>query len=327
MTVSRAIRNHPRVAEDTRRRVLDAARRMGYSPDPNLCRIMERVRRHQHRRAEAVIAVLRDNHKGDDLLDPAYHYAPLEDISERAELYGYRAEEFRLDRSKMSATRLRQILDARGIEGVIVSPQSSHSIGQDVDYTGLAAVTLGYGQIHPALHRASANMNRGITRATMELKARGYRRIGLAVSDWIDARSDHTYAGAIFNYQKSIQERDRVPLLLFPKNDITQDKDAFLTWYERHRPDVIITFDSYVPDWLTNDLGIRIPEDVGLVVHDWIDRCHRFAGIDHRRKQTVAAAVDLLATELKNFEYGVPEVARQVLIEPMWRDGPSIRPR
>lgn len=324
MTVSRVLRSHPHVGADTRRKVQAAARRLGYAPDPYLCRLMERVRSHRHRRAAAVIAVIRDNHCGDDLLDPAYHYAPLGDISAQAARYGYRAEEFRLDRTKMTPSRLRQILVARGIEGVIVSPQSSRSIGREMDYTGLAAVTLGYGLTEPPLHRASTNMTRGILQATRLLATRGYRRIGLAVTEWIDARSDHTYTGAMLNYQREIPARDRVPLLLFPKNNIAEDGDSFRAWFRRHRPDVVISFEHYVPEWLTKGLALRVPEDVGFVAHDWDERCRGFAGIDHQRPQVIAAAVDLLAAQLLRNERGVPPVARQVLIEPLWIDGPSL---
>lgn len=325
MTVSRVLRGHPRVAPATRGKVLQLAKELGYTPDPYLARLMARVRSHRHHRAEAVIAVVRDDHAGDDLLDPAYHYAPLQDITVQAIRYGYRAEEFRLDRKKMSPARLRQILEARGIEGIVMSPQSSRSIGREMDYSGFAAVTLGYGLRDPALHRASTNMNRGILQTTVELTARGYRRIGLAVTEWIDSRADRTYTGAILNYQREIAVPDRVPLLLFPKNNIAEDEDYFRTWFRKYRPDVIISFDSYVPEWLAR-LRVKVPDDVGLVVHDWIPRCSNFAGIDHRRPQVVAAAVDQLATQLMNNERGVPKFARQVLIEPAWIDGPSIRP-
>lgn len=217
MTVSRVLRNFPRVAASTRRAVLQAAKKLGYTPDPHMARLMARVRSHRRRRAEAVIALVRDEIPGDELLDHAYQYVALHDIRVRAERHGYRAEEFRLDRHQMSAGRLAQILETRGIEGLIISPQSSHSIGMELDYSRFAAVTLGYGLQQPALHRASTNMTRGILQATAELAARGYRRIGLAVTQWVDARSDHTYSGAMLTYQQAIAPRDRVPLLLFPR--------------------------------------------------------------------------------------------------------------
>jgi DNA-binding LacI/PurR family transcriptional regulator len=327
MTVSRALRNLPRVSARTRQRVLQAAKRLGYSPDPHMARLMARVRSYRRRRAEAVIALVRDNIPGDELLDHAYQYVALHDIHSRAERHGYRAEEFLLDRTKMSATRLAQILEARGIEGLIISPQSSHSIGMELDYSRFAAVTLGYGLQQPALHRASTNMNRGILQATTELSARGYRRIGLAVTQWIDDRSDHTYSGAMLTYQQHIPPRDRVPLLHFPENSLAKEFHTFRTWFNRHRPDAIISFDSYVPEWLSQKLELKIPEQVGMVVHDWVERHRNFAGIHHRRAYVAAAAVDMLATLLMQNEHGVPDIPRHVLTPPTWVDGPSVRPK
>lgn len=327
MTVSRVLRNFPRVAAETRQRVLRIAKKFDYTPDPHMARLMARVRSHRRRRAESVIALVRDDIPGDELLDHAYQYVALHDICSRAERHGYRAEEFLLDRNRMSAVRLAQILEARGIEGLIISPQSSHSIGTEIDYSRFAAVTLGYGLQRPALHRASTNMTRGILQATTELTGRGYRRIGLAVTQWVDARSDHTYSGAMLTYQQHTAPRDRVPLLLFPENNLAHEFEIFRTWFKRHRPDAIISFDSYVPDWLTQKLHLRIPADVGVVVHDWVEHHRNYAGIHHRRAHVAAAAVDLLATQLMQNEHGVPDIPRQILIPPTWVDGPSIRPK
>jgi LacI family transcriptional regulator len=50
-----------------------------------------------------------------------------------------------------------------------------------------------------------------------------------------------------------------------------------------------------------------------------------FAGIFQRRNHVAAAAVDLVATQLVHHERGVPEVPRQILIPPVWEEGPSVR--
>lgn len=327
MTVSRVMRNHPHVSAKTRLKVLNAAEQLHYTPDPHVARLMERVRSYRQHQSEATIALIRDDTSGDELLDIAYHYVPLDDIISRSKQHGYQVSEFRLNRKTMSVRRLEGILEARGIEGLIVSPQSAQSIGSELDYSKFSAVTLGYGLQYPAIHRASTNMNRGIHQVTSELTTRGYRRIGLAVTQWIDARSDHTYAGSMLNYQRQISPKDRVPLLLLPKNNIADDEKEFVAWFKRHRPDVIISFDNYIPDWLTKKLGLKIPEDVGLVVHDWLEHHINYAGIDHRRPSVAAAAIDLLSTMLMQNEKGVPLVPRQVLVPPIWVDGPSIRPR
>lgn len=324
MTVSRVLRNSPHVSPAVRERVLHAAQKTGYRPNPQLARLMSIVRSAKGRRMQASIGVIRDDLPEDELHDRAYQYVSIHDIRARAEQHGYRAEEFFLGRNGLTPGRLSSILRARGVEGIIVSPQSSRVIGAQLDFTPFAAATFGYGLPSPALHRASTNMMHGILMAAQQLERRGYRRIGIAITRWIDARADHTYSGALLHYQQRIAPRERVPLLLVPDHP-AQGGRAFAAWFRRHRPDVILSFDTYVPEWLAQ-LGRRIPDEVGLVVHDWTERMTGFAGIHHRRPHVAAAAVDLVATQLMHHEHGVPEVPRQILIPPAWIEGPSIRP-
>jgi LacI family transcriptional regulator len=72
-------------------------------------------------------------------------------------------------------------------------------------------------------------------------------------------------------------------------------------------------------------LGLRFPEDIGFVVHDWTPKMEGFAGIHQQREHLAAAAVDLVVTQLSQHEHGVPEVARQIMILPKWVEGPSVR--
>ena len=116
-----------------------------------------------------------------------------------------------------------------------------------------------------------------------------------------------------------------MPLLLFPSNDISVGFDAFSKWMREHQPDALITFDTYVPGWLRR-LGLRVPQDIGFVVHDWTPKMNGFAGIYQQRDHLAAAAVDLVVTQLSQHEHGVPEVPRQIMIPPRWVDGPSLRP-
>lgn len=325
MTVSRVLRNSPHVSAATRRIVQRAAKKIGYQPNPQIARLMHIVRGAKQQRMRGVIGVARDDIPEDELHDPAYQYVSNQDIRRRAEQHGYAIEEFFLGRNGLTPARLNGILRARGIEGLIVSPQSSRVIGSQLDFEPFAAATFGYGLPSPALHRASTNMTQGILQAVQRLHERGYVRIGLAVTRWIDARSDHTYSGAMLHYQQQIPPRLRVPSLFFPDNP-AHGADAFLAWMRKHEPDVLISLDAYVPDWLTRRLKLRIPEDIGLVVHDWTERMNGLAGIHHRRPHVAAAAVDLVATQLMHNEHGVPEVPRQILIPPAWIEGPSIRP-
>ncbi len=326
ITVSRVLRNSKHVAPSTREKVQRVLKQIGYRPDPQITHLMARVRSYRQHRVESVIAVVRDDipeHTHHDV----YQFVSTCDIRNRAERYGYRVEEFFLGSGGVSAQRLVGILKTRGIEGLIVSPQSSSNFGAMLDYSHFAAATIGYGLQGPTLHRAGTNMTRGIMQSAAELVARGYKRIGLAITQWSDARSDQTYSGAMLNFQRILPPRQRVPLLLFQKNNLSQEASTFCQWVRKYQPDAIISFNTYIPDWLTQRLGLRIPDDIGLVVHDWGEHMTGFAGIHHRRQHVAAALVDLIATQLSQNERGVPEAPRQILIPSIWIDGPSIRPR
>ena len=325
MTVSRVLRGAPRVAPETRTRVLAAVEALGYQPDPDLARMMEAVRARKKLGLKATIAVIREHVPEDDLLSPSYQYVPVEDIRKRAQGYGYGVEEFWLGKNGLTPKKLDKVLHARGIEGVIVSPQSTQLPCSKLDFAPFASVTFGYAMREPALHMCAGNMTLGIQTAADQLTARGYRRIGVAVTRWIVNRSQFGYSGGLFHFQESLPPDERVPLLLLPHNDIGRNFEAFADWMQAHQPDVVISFDTHVPDWLKR-LGRCIPEEIGFVAHDWTSKMRGYAGINQRRDHLAAAAVDLVVTQLSQHEHGVPAVARQIMIPPQWMDGPSVRP-
>jgi LacI family transcriptional regulator len=320
MTVSRVFRNSPRVSPDTRDRVLTVAETLNYRPDPQVARLMELVRSHRVRQIASRLAVIRDQVTESPPQGDVYNYVALSDIRKRALQHGYEVEEFHLGRDGLSPQRLHEILAARSIGGVLISVQSSRQLSAQFDFTGLAAATFGYGLSTPRLHRASTNMTQGILETTALLEKRGHSRIGLAISPWVDARADHTYSGAWLHYQQSVPAKRRVPLLLFPGNALEQGESLFRTWMQKHRPDALISFHSLVPQWLKTGLGMRIPQDVAFVIHDWAPGMTGYAGIDHRRAHVAVAGVDLVATQLQHNEHGIPEVPRQILIPPAFVD-------
>jgi LacI family transcriptional regulator len=325
MTVSRVFNHSPRVQPKTRAKVLAAAEALGYRPDPNISRLMEQVRSHRARGTRSVLAVVRDDLTDKNVHGAGYNYVTLEDIRARAESVGYAVEEFWLKHDGLRPSRLCNILQSRGIEGVIVSPASPKHYSAKLDYKRFASACFGFGLTSPRLHCISTNMMEGIINAALTLERRGYKRIGMAISAWIDLRSNNTYSGAMLHYQQGIPASQRVPLLHLPHNLLELNQDVFCEWMQAQRPDAVISFHDYVPEWIAG-LGLRIPEDVGFVVHDWLPTMTDFAGIDHRRPNIAAAAVDIVTRQLHHNEIGIPEVRYQVLVSSTWREGSSIRP-
>lgn len=324
MTVSRALRDAPKVAPSTKKKVQAVARSLAYQPDPHLSRMMQMVRGRKRVRFRAVMAVLREHVPQDDLLSASYQYVPIDEIRRRAHTYGYEVEEFWLGRDGLTPKRLQRILHARGIEGVLVSPQSARLPCSELDYSPFASVMFGHVMRQPELHLCAGNMNLGIQMAASHLRARGYHRPGVVITRWIDDRSENGYSGGWFHSQQSLPPKEQVPMLMLPHNNISRGFASFSKWMKVHRPDVVISFDTHVPGWL-NRLGLRTPKDIGFVAHDWTPKMTDYAGIYQRRDHLAAAAVDLVVTQLSQHERGVPAVPRQLMIPPEWVEGPSVR--
>jgi LacI family transcriptional regulator len=317
------MRDAPHVSPATRERVQRAAKKVGYRLNPVMSRLMNLVRSGKRKHVRAAIGVVRDDFSTDFLRDRTYHFVDIGDIRTRARHYGYSVEEFWVGPDGLSPARLTTVLRARGIEGIIVSPQSSRDYNSQLDFTGVASATFGYAMRQPAINRSATNMMQGILECVARLRTRGYRRIGLAVPRWIDFRVNHYYSGAMYHCHQDTPPRQRIPPLFLPDNP-AHGQTIFCAWVKRHRPDVLISIDTHVPDWITRTLKLKIPEDIGFVVHDWTPRAQGYAGMDHRRPHLATAAVDLVATQLMHNEFGVPAVPRQVLIPPAWVEGGSI---
>ena len=188
MTVSRVLRGRRKVSAETRSRVQAETKRLNYQPDPHLTRMMQVVRGKKETRVRAVIAVIREHVPQDGLLGASYQYVPIEHIRHRAQAHGYAVEEFWLGKDGLTPKKLQKILHARGIEGVIVSPQSTQLPCSRLDYTPFAAVTFGNAMQHPALHMCAGNMTLGIHTAAEQLTARGYKRIGVVTEEIVRDR-------------------------------------------------------------------------------------------------------------------------------------------
>lgn len=123
-------------------------------------------------------------------------------------------EPFHLGSKGLGLTRLQNILKARGIYGVLLSVGANASLSSRLDYSRLVSVTFGFGLSEPSLHRASTNITEGLLDIFQTLQLRGYRRIGIAITPWIDFRAGHTYSGALLHYQQSLPPTQRVPMLM-----------------------------------------------------------------------------------------------------------------
>lgn len=323
-TVSRALRNHPSIPADTRARIQSIAQRLGHESNPLVTTLMSHVRAIRSGKHLGTLAYLtawstRDGWK-ESTADHAYFRGALD----RATRSGHRLEEFWLKEPGMTGRRMSQVLDARGIRGVLVAPlpfppARGHL---SLDWARFAAVALGYSVWRPNLDRVASHHSNNLVRAFHQLRRLGYRRIGLALTEELDERMDRNIISSFQFLQQGLAAANRLPVHVIG----ARGERELAAWIRDQRPDVVVSFGGPARTWM-RELGLKVPDQIGFVELDLADPDGRVAGIHQHSKFLAATAVDLLIAQLHRSEYGLPTLPKLILLEGSWVDGTTVRPQ
>src|SRR5882672_8952259 len=177
--VSMALRNHPRVSESTRLRVRALAERMGYRPNAMVAALMSHVRSNRRVVAQEAVAFLTGGPEPDWWRAWGTIEQNFLGARARAEQLGFRLEPLWLGPRGQDSRAAAKVMHARAIRGAIVAPLPVPHGPLALDFTRCAMTTLGYSFQQVPLHRAAHNHVSGTICLFRELRALGYRRIGL----------------------------------------------------------------------------------------------------------------------------------------------------
>lgn len=120
-TVSEALRGSPRVKEETRRRVVDEAERMGYRLDPVASELMAQMRRSVSNAFRGVIAlVVPDDERRGSPGARLRRAALRRSAEQRANELGFKLDPVAIGGDRW--TRLPGVLHARGVVGALLLP-------------------------------------------------------------------------------------------------------------------------------------------------------------------------------------------------------------
>lgn len=316
-TVSLALSGHPRITEKVRIEVTQLAEQMGYHPDPSLSLLARDrfARRAAEFRANLAYLV----HTG---VDHAFQLRHLEAAKERAARNGYQVEVFDLAEYS-SGFAAAKVLYNRGIRGILIPSMPAPVEGYLADRTWeqftIVCCTLGWARF---VYNVVTDDVFAATRLTWtEVVSRGYERIGAAMfRHYPVAEDDFARHGASLALQDALVKKSkRLPVLV----DCTpNDRDTFLRWFEKHRPEVIISFISRPCEWLTG-AGYRVPEDVAFACLNV--RAHeRYSGVLIPDPDLATTAVDFLVAQLHQNQRGIPRVQQTLMLEPQWREGRTL---
>ncbi len=324
MTVSYALRNHPKIPLLTREKIQAVARQLGYVPDPMLNALVgyrEGLKRPDYRNTLGFVS---------NWSQPARqawaHFAPLlayfDGAKERASEMGYELEEFWLKERGMNPRRLSNILRSRGIRGLIIGPMLASRSRLDLAWEHFSAVALDRSLVKPMLDHVTSNNASAIELVWHQLLHAKVKRVGL-----IQMRNGNERAGYYFQsfhelwqrrYQNLVHE---VPTLILPDDlNSRQEEETILRWYELHRPEVLLGFNmTYIA--LLERAGYRLHKDFRFIHLDLHPSDLPLSGIQQHPHKIGATAVEQLHLLLQKNAYGLPKLPQSTLVGVNWESG------
>jgi len=318
-TVSLALRNHPSISLKTRRRIGAAASKLNYRPHPAVTALMGSIRAKRPLKIRSIIAGITTWAEKIADRDPTRQRF-FNGAAERAIELGYVLKEFPACIHGMSTPRLNEILQARGISGLLILPVEK-PVDLSFSWKCFSSATIGYTFDQAALHRSIPAYFENVVIALQELQRRGYRRVGLVNTPALRNRLLRTWLGAFCAWQSESGPAPSKAIL-----QVESGGDArFQAWMKTYRPDAIIYGGAPVYDWIKT-MGLTVPRDLGLVALcvAGMPSSVSLAQVVEKPEVVGAAAIDLIVEQMQRNELGIPKHPKEVFITGEWIDGISV---
>lgn len=319
-TVSLALRGSVRISAATRERVVEAARAMGYRPDPILSALASHRWNRPASAQGATLAAVGDRLEG------------VAGMEERACAYGYRLERF-LCADHPDPRGLSRMLYHRGILGVLVGQVFTPGFCSAFDWSRFVAVACSEGVERPPVHLVMPNHFRAVQAAWDRAWAAGRRRIGLLIFDIPGAVDLQDRRAAFLDRQQAAGVQPCLPVLNLPPWTHAEARDLngrfphaeavarVRAWMSRHKPDAVLGFNSAFL-WLLREAGCRIPNRRLDFLDLWVSQpTPQARGFCLHPDVVGRRAVEWLDALLRAGERGCPGNPSTMSVDLVWQDG------
>lgn len=288
MTVSRALRGLPKVSENLRHDIVQLAREMGYTPDPRISQLMAHLRQGRAAGTSVNLAWLTPYTTEDGSPARKYRTRILQGARVRARQLGYGLDVISFHKDRLSPQRCRDILDARGIQGVIISPLGTEDRVLQVNLDGLAVTAIGFSLEEPHCPRVGENFFEDTLLVLQRLQSRGCGRVGVVLEMDPGQHMVEHVVGAWAGWCVKNQKPLLPPLVGIPLKDSDLKK-----WFKQEKPDGLVT-NIHPPSWFPRRLKCY---RIGL-----ISDASQTPGVLPDLEGMGATAVDMVASQILSFQ-------------------------
>ncbi|WPJ94852.1 LacI family DNA-binding transcriptional regulator [Coraliomargarita algicola] len=315
-TVSYALQGSTKVSTATRRSIERLAQELGYVSNPLIRQGMVQIRSTSERRVRSNLAYLSIEPIGELL----HHRRLLGACRKQAQVLGYHIEAFQFGEQASENQRLAQILIARGVRGLLLAPSDDVVGAFEFPWAEFASLELGYSMGSFRHHRVSLDYWQILTESLTHLAQAGYRRIAFVGQKHGIRRTNYRYEAAYLLHRK---ERSFGSILLPHWVYEHMDPCKFESWLERARPDVIVSQDNHLFEFLKsfNGSGRGRVDFCSLLIQE---PNSALSGMLVSLDSTAETAVDFLARRVESGDWGLPAAPVCLSVASRWQTGATL---
>ncbi len=306
MTVSMALRNHPRISIARRETVQQLAAAMRYRPwiRQSIAACSPRGR------------LAHDSLVGTVLLRPPQYRQTLDRgvqglLMKQLAPRGFQPSLF--DASELAPERAGEILLARGVESLLVQPSSDADFHGRFPWQHFVSVGFMVAVVPWRIDWVYVDIGRAARESFHIARKRGYQRIGYAfIQEPIEPPDHVAKLGNAWLAYHETAVRHRVP----PLEMRVQDQKAFIGWLERYRPDCVI---GQVDQMSKMHPSIKKMGFISLRSTD-----PGLSGWTAGLERVVGVAVNLMEIKVRQRERGAPDSPTCHRVGMRWKEGNSL---
>lgn len=319
-TASMALRGAPGIAAATATRVRCSAEKLGYQPDAAAQALARSGNRAEQGAFYGTIGVLSASPIAQsEEWRRSIPNTPVSVLGGAAAELGYTIHQLKLPQTAAEASAALRQLDARNVRGLVVEAGNQPIPDTGFRWENFATIVISPPPDEIPFHSISSHSATEAHNAVMRCHRHGYRRFGLVAdvsrfADWL---------GGFDMAAVRLGLRDASPYLDLPE----WNEDAFVRWFEKERPEVLIANEDDRPLKALARRGLRAPHDFGYCCLDIGpgDTLRKLSGFVQMRETRDQLALELLHGFLRRKEYGLPATPLMMNVGLQWIEGSTLR--
>lgn len=312
-TVCLALKNAPSIPRATRQRIQAAAETLGYRPNV-AARNLALLRLEKNSGGVLPIAWINQEHERDHWhRDPVAH-AYFTAAQQRATQLGYHLEEIWTRERGITPARVVQILQARGIAGVLFPVHQAFDFSLlNPGWGEFSLVGFNDQRLAEWVDVVCPDHYANTRSALRRLRLLGYSRIGLVLAPQLDAATGGLLRGSFLRYESDTLPAECVPICFVPDAS-DPSRESLQEWLEEQRPDAVLGCDAAL---VAHGREV-LPNVAWIRLHGALEAFD--AGIEEPAAEIAVTAVDCVVEKMRRFDRGLRELTRVHLIKGQWRE-------